>query len=141
MKRGITVVVLAGLAAGCATTSPPPPPSVYVQPLKKQSPEQQVRDIQECQHVAKGQTGYDPGMETAKGAGIGAAVGALGGAAAGAAIGAATGSAGKGAAIGAASGAVIGGVGGGAIQYSRSKEGYNQAYANCMIGRGYSVSK
>lgn len=139
MKRMVSTILMAGVLAGCATTAAPPPPSVYVTPLKNQSGEQQARDMRDCQVLAQQQTGYDPTKETAKGAGIGAAIGALGGAAAGAAIGAATGSPGKGAAIGAASGAVVGGVGGGAIQYSRSKEAYNQAYANCMIGRGYAV--
>jgi len=139
--RGVVATALVGLiVAGCASTTPPPPP-VYVAPLKKQSGEQQLRDQNDCQFLAQQQTGYDPTTETAKGAGVGALIGAVGGAAAGAAIGAATGSAGTGAAIGAATGATAGAVGGGAYQYSKSKEGYTQAYANCMIGRGYSVSK
>jgi hypothetical protein len=138
MTRSVALVLVAGVLAGCASAAPPPP-SVFVTPLKNQSGEQQVKDMQDCQVLAQRQTGYDPATSTAKGAGIGAAVGALGGAAAGAAIGAATGSAGKGAAIGAASGAVLGAAGGGAYNYSASKEGYNQAYANCMIGRGYAV--
>ena len=138
MKRVVALAVLGVLVAGCASSAPPAP-SVYVAPLKGQSGEQQLRDQNDCMFIAKQQTGYDPAMDTAKGAGVGALIGAVGGAAAGAAIGAATGSAGRGAAIGAASGATIGAVGGGAYQYSKSKEGYNQAYANCMIGRGYSV--
>ena len=140
MKRVMAMALIGVFAAGCATSAPPPP-SVYVTPLKGQTGEQQLRDQNDCQAIAKGQTGYDPATETAKGAGVGALIGALGGAAAGAAIGAATGSPGTGAAIGAVGGATVGAVGGGAYQYSKSKEGYNQAYANCMIGLGYSVSK
>jgi hypothetical protein len=79
--------------------------------------------------VAKQQTGYDPATDTAKGAGVGAVIGA------------ATGSAGTGAAIGAASGATIGAVGGGVYQHGHGKERYDHAYANCMMGRGYAVSK
>ena len=125
MKRVVATAVLGVLLAGCASSAPPAP-SVYVAPLKGQSGEQQLRDQNDCMLIAKGQTGYDPATETAKGAGVGALIGAVGGAAAGAAI-------------GAASGATIGAVGGGAYQYSKSKEGYDRAYANCMIGRGYSV--
>ena len=125
MKRLVALAVLGVLVAGCASSAPPAL-SVYVAPLKGQSGEQQLRDQNDCMLIAKGQTGYDPATETAKGAGVGALIGAVGGAAAGAAI-------------GAASGATIGAVGGGAYQYSKSKEGYERAYANCMIGRGYSV--
>jgi hypothetical protein len=64
--------------------------------------------------VAKQETGYDPATDTAKGAGVGAAVGALVGAAAGAAV-------------------------GGGYKYSKSKEGYEQAYATCMSHKGYQV--
>jgi hypothetical protein len=140
MRRliGATMTVL--VLAGCASSAPPPP-SVYVNPTRGQTPEQQVRDQNDCMYIARQQTGYDPAGDTAKGAGVGAVIGAIGGAAAGAAIGAATGSAGTGAAIGAASGATVGAVGGGAYQYSAGKDQYNQAYANCMMGRGYSVSR
>jgi len=138
MKRAVAIGLVAVALAGCASSAPPPP-SVYVNPTRGQSPEQQVRDQNDCMAVAKQQTGYDSLGDPAKGAGVGAAVGALGGAAAGAAIGAATGSAGTGAAIGAASGATLGAVGGGVYQHQRGKEQYNQAYSNCMMGRGYSV--
>lgn len=74
--------------------------------------EQPARDANDCQFVAKQQTGYDPAMDTAKGAGTGAAVGAFGGAA----------------------------VGGG-YTYSKSKEGYEQAYATCMSHKGYQVRR
>jgi len=151
MKRAILTMApvrgaacgLALLVAGCATTqhAPPTQSAVAVYPAKGQTAEQQSRDGQECAVWAQQQTGYNPGTSTAAGAGIGAAIGALGGAAAGAAIGAIAGDPGTGAAIG----AVAGGVGGGAIgatrQYGKSKEGYEKAYAACMTGRGYSVSR
>lgn len=131
------VVTVFGIAAtGCATTSQP---GVYAAPKQGQTVEQFNRDQVECQEWAKQQSGYDPGTETAKGAGIGAVIGALGGAAAGAAIGAATGSAGRGAAIGAATGGIGGAAVGGGYAYTKNKEGYDRAYSACMTARGYVV--
>lgn len=139
MKRSVSVVLVAIVLAGCAASAPPQP-STVAYPAKGQTPEQQQRDANECQQWAKQQTGYDPATETAKGAGVGAVVGAIGGAAAGAAIGAATGTgAGRGAAVGAVVGGVGGAAGGGAYQYSKTKDGYERAYAACMQGRGYTV--
>src|SRR5882724_7836131 len=135
MKRAVAAILTLIVLSGCASSTPPPP-SVYVNPTRGQTPEQQVRDQNDCVQIAKQQTGYDPALDTAKGAGVGAAIGALGGAAAGAAIGAATGSAGTGAAIGAATGAVGGAAVGGGDKYSKSKEGYEQAYATCMSHKG-----
>lgn len=139
----LAAVGLALLAAGCATgqAAPPTQSSVAVYPAKGQSTEQQTRDSQECAAWAQQQTGYNPTTSTAKGVGIGAAIGALGGAAAGAAIGAVAGDPGKGAAIGAVAGAVGGGAIGGTHQYAKSQEGYDKAFAACMSGRGYSVSR
>ena len=139
MKRfGTWMIVIAfGIAAtGCATTRQP---AVYAYPKPGQTVEQFDRDQFECQAWAKQQSGYDPGTETAKGAGLGAVIGALGGAAAGAAIGAATGSAGRGAAIGAATGGIGGAAIGGGYAYTKNKEGYGKAYSACMAARGYSV--
>ncbi len=133
----VTIVGFLAALSGCATAPAQPAMSAY--PQKGQTAEQQSRDIAECQNWAKQQTGYDPAMDTAKGAGVGAIIGALGGAAAGAAIGAATGSAGKGAAIGAAAGGIGGAGVGGAYNYSKSREGYDQAYGSCMTTRGYSA--
>ena len=138
MKRAVFVVLVAVVLSACAS-SEPPRPSTLTTPLKGQSAEQHARDANDCQFVAKQETGYDPAVDTAKGAGVGAALGALGGAAAGAAIGAATGSAGTGAAIGAATGAVGGAAVGGGYKYSKSKEGYEHAYATCMAHKGYQV--
>jgi hypothetical protein len=134
---------LALIVAGCATTqsAPPTQSAVGVYPAQGQTMEQQSRDNQECAVWAQQQTGYNPGTSTAKGVGIGAALGALGGAATGAAIGAISGDAGTGAAVGAVGGAVGGGAIGGYRQYDQSQEGYEKAFAACMGGRGYSVSR
>jgi hypothetical protein len=128
--------VLAALS-GCASAERP---NVYAYPQRGQSVEQQSRDTAECQAWAKQQSGFDPARDTAVGVGVGAAIGALGGAAAGAAIGAATGTgAGTGAAVGATVGGLGGAAGGGTYAYSRSKDGYDRAFAACMGARGYSV--
>jgi hypothetical protein len=133
----ITVIGIGAALSGCA--SGPAQPHAYAYPARGQSAEQQSRDTYECQIWAKQQTGFDPAMDTAKGAGVGAVIGALGGAAAGAAIGAAAGRPGTGAAIGAAAGG-LGGAGVGAgYNYTKSREGYDQAFAACMSGRGYTV--
>ena len=107
MKRAIGLMaVVVWLSAGCASS------------------EQQARDASACREWAHQQTGYDPGTDTAKGAGVGLAIGAIGGAATGAALGAATGTApGRG------------------DGYTTNKESYDRAYAACMSGRGSSVSR
>src|SRR6266568_2756805 len=135
---GMTALVFAAAISGCAS-SEPPKPNVYVYPAQGQTPQQQAQDTSECQTWAQQQSGYSPGTDTAKGAGIGLAVGALGGAAAGAAIGAATGSAGTGAAIGAAAGGVGGAAYGGTSQYGKGQAGYDQAFSACMSGKGYTT--
>lgn len=142
MKRvgaWLVMLIFAIAVTGCATTEPRP--DYYAYPQRGQTPEQVSRDQYECQEWAKQQSGYEPGAGTAaRGAGIGGVIGALGGAAAGAAIGAATGGgAGRGAAIGAATGGIGGIVVGGSGAYAKNKDGYDRAYAACMIGRGYVV--
>jgi hypothetical protein len=133
------VLVVVMLSAGCASSAPSANVAAY--PAKGQSADQQARDSAECQTWAKQNSGYDPAVDTAKGAGVGLAVGALAGAATGAAVGAASGHAGRGAAVG----AVVGGVGGTAVgagyQYSKTRDGYDKAYGACMNGKGYSVSR
>jgi hypothetical protein len=143
MKRLVALGALLFVVAGCATTQsgPPAQSAVAVYPARGQSLEQQSRDGQECAVWAQQQTGYNPGQSTAAGVGVGAAIGALGGAAAGAAIGAIAGDPGTGAAVGAVAGALGGGAVGGTHQYAKSQEGYEKAYAACMSGRGYSVSR
>jgi hypothetical protein len=135
MAWGVLVV---GLGTGCATTSPKP--SVHAYPARGQSAEQMSRDETHCEAWAKQQTGYDPVADTAKGAVVGTLLGGALGAGGGAAVGAASGgSVGRGAATGAVVGGVVGGVAGGAYKYSKSKEGYDRAYAACMSGRGYTT--
>ena len=92
VASGMTAFVLAASLSGCASSTEPTS-SVYSYPAQGQTPQQQAQDTSACQTWAQQQTGYSPGTDAAKGAGIGLAVGALGGAAAGAAIGAATGAA------------------------------------------------
>ena len=113
MKRAVAAILVAIALSGCAS-SEPPRPSTLTTPLKGQSAEQHARDTNDCQFAAKQQTGYDPAMDTAKGAGVGAAIGAATGAVGGAAV-------------------------GGGYKYSKSKEGYEQAYATCMSHKGYQV--
>ena len=139
MKRVIAAMVVIGFGlavTGCASMSQP---SVYAYPKKGQSAEQASHDKAECEAWSKQQTGFDPAADTAKGAGIGAVIGALGGAAAGAAIGAAVRSPGKGAAIGAAAGGIGGAATGGGVGDTKSKDGFDRAYAACMSSRGYEV--
>jgi hypothetical protein len=135
MASGVLMVVL---VTGCATT--PPRPSVHAYPARGQSPDRISQDTAHCESWAQQQTGYDPVAETTKGAVVGTLVGGALGAGGGAAIGAASGgSVGRGAATGAVVGGVVGGVAGGAYQYSKSREGYDRAYAACMSARGYST--
>lgn len=124
------------VVSGCATMSEP---TVYAYPKKGQTAEQQSKDRTECEAWAKQQTGFDPAVDTAKGAGLGALIGAVGGAATGAAVGAAVGSPGKGAAVGAAAGGLGGAAVGGGLGYTKSKEGFNKAYGACMSAREYEV--
>lgn len=142
-----------------------PSQAVFVYPEKGQSQEQQNQDEGACMVWARQQTGFDPAQGfqptsapppqeaprggLVRGGARGAAVGAVGGA-----IG---GDAGRGAAIGAASGALIGGMrrrdqvrqeqyaqdqwaGQQSANYQQQLASYNQAYATCLRGRGYSVS-
>lgn len=142
MRKVVTWVVLlmfGVIVGGCASMEKP---NVAAYPTKGQTAEQQSKDMSECQAWAKQQTGFDPAKDTGVGAAVGGLVGAAGGAALGAAVGAASGGgAGRGAAIGAAAGGITGIAGGGAIGYSKSKDGYEKAYAACMGARGYSVQR
>lgn len=140
MRHRFALVTVVLVLSGCASTTTPQP-SVAVYPAKGQTADQQQRDSAECQAWAQQQTGHDPTVDTAKGAGVGAVLGAVGGAATGALIGAVTGSPGKGAAIGAIAGGVGGAAAGGGYQYAKSKEGYEKAYAACMQGKGYTVGR
>jgi hypothetical protein len=67
MHRGLIGAVLgAFVVGGCA--SAPARPSVHVYPAKGQTAAKQSRDTTECQNWAKQETGYDPALDTAKGA-------------------------------------------------------------------------
>ncbi len=144
----------AGLALWLLTA--PGHAEIFVYPKQGATQEQFQKDQFECHSWAQQQTGVNPSQPTtvaapppaqggaARGAARGAAVGAVGGA-----IG---GDAGKGAAIGAAAGAV----GGRARQNQHNRQAaeatqqaqasqqaglqrYEQAYAACLGGRGYTV--
>ena len=133
------LIVAAFLLQACASMGPVWQ-SVPAYPGQGQSALQMSRDQSECEAWARQQTGYDPATDIAKGSAIGGIIGAIGGAAAGAAIGAVTGNPGTGAAIGAAAGG-IGGIGvGGGMNFSKSRQGYERAYAVCMQSKGYTVS-
>ena len=142
MKYLGVIALSAIIVAGCATSDPYRANSSgtpYASPRWGQSTSQQSADTASCDQVAREQS--QRGVETAKGAGVGAAGGALAGAAAGAAIGAMTGGdVGKSAGIGAGVGAVGGAATGGGYKYSRSKDAYNAAFAQCMNSRGYAVT-
>jgi hypothetical protein len=132
-------------------------------PAKGQTPQQQQKDVGECQGWAKQTTGVDPvavaqapppppqsgssggGGERIRGAARGAAGGAIGGAIAG--------DAGEGAAIGAVVGTIAGGARARrnkaaqqqqAVQQHQAQQQnqlgtYNRAFAACMEGRGYTT--
>ena len=63
-----TIIGFAAMLSGCASAERP---NVYAYPQKGQTAEQQSRDQAECQAWAKQQSGFDPAMDTAKGAGVG----------------------------------------------------------------------
>lgn len=167
MKRQIVtryrkgcVIVGALSCAICLLSIIPPagaqqPPIVY--PNGGQPMDQQARDESECRSWATQQTGVYPyqaapayygqsssGAPVLGGAARGAAIGAVGGAIAG--------DAGKGAAIGAGMGATAGLLNKNRerrqqaqmndqamAQYQADLNRYNQAFAACMQGRGYTV--
>src|SRR5687768_5657152 len=119
----------------------------HVYPARGQSPQQQQRDMSECQTWATQQSGGNPAVAASpstapqgdmlRSAGRGAAVGAVGGA-----IG---GNAGAGAAIGAATGALIGGVRRRDQRHAQEQANeqatasHGRAYGACLEGRGYTV--
>jgi outer membrane lipoprotein SlyB len=87
-------------------------------------------DESQCRQIANQSAGSSL-QQTGKGA----LIGGLLGAAAGAAIGAAAHDPGMGAAIGAAAG----GFGGGAYEGTKSNQGFQQVFTNCMRERGHKV--
>ncbi len=138
---------------------------LYVYPAGGQSPEKQQEDEGACMSWASGQTGFDPTapLQTTtpppqtQAPTSSAGRGLLRGALVGVTVGAIAGDAGKGAAIGAGTGALVGGARGRdqaananaqqqawaqqqADQYAQSQNNFNQAYATCLRGRGYTVN-
>jgi hypothetical protein len=145
--------VLLAVAALAAQAQRPIP-----YPAKGQSEARQSKDDGECYAWAKKHTGVDPAnvaanpaqQETGPAVGGGERVhGAARGALGGAAIGAIAGDTGKGAGIGAGVGALAGGHrarehqaernGASSAAQQGALDDYNNAYASCMRGRGYSI--
>jgi len=140
MKRLVLVsapLVMVGLWCGSALAQ-----AAY--PAKGQSPEQQQKDMAECQNWAAQQTGGPAAApqpaatgQGVRGAARGAAVGAVGGA-----IG---GDAGKGAAAGAAAGAMVGGVRrrqdrrAATAAADQQNASFSNATSACLSARGYTV--
>lgn len=143
-------ISLAFVGAHAAYAQQPP-----AYPAKGQSTEQQAADAQACRGWAQSNTGIDPNAaaqpapqqtgptgQRARGAVRGAAAGAVVG-------GVANDDAGHGAAVGAAAGVVAGGVrsrqerraenANAQNQQSASLNTFNQAYASCMKGKGYTI--
>jgi len=137
---------------------------MYIYPSRGQSPQQEQSDRSQCYNWAAQQSGFNPanpqmagGPPPAAGAPQGGMFrGAAGGAAMGAIGGAIGGNAGEGAAIGAAAGGVFGGMRRRRWQQqeefqqsaymqqqqnamNQGRGNFNQAFAVCMTGRGYTV--
>lgn len=137
MNRGLTIAGwgLLGLLTGCAHL--PTGPSVMVLPGTQMSFEQFQHDDYACQQYASGRIGASPNQAAADSQ-IGSG---LAGAAVGAAAGAALGG-GGGAAIGAGTGLVAGsmvGMGESRGAAYATQEGYDNAYIQCMYGKGHRV--
>ncbi len=113
-----------------------------VVPQKGQAPEQISADQAQCQAFAQQQAAM---VQQPASTSPGVVRGGARGAAAGAAIGAIAGNAGKGAAIGATAGGMKGLFNKRDQQLQQQanaaagQNAYNQAFANCMMSRGYSV--
>lgn len=158
-------LLTAGLAVMLATPALDAVAGLYVYPANGQSAAKQKEDEGACVSWASEQTGFDPteplktttpppqtqAPTTSAGKGL------LRGALLGTAVGAITGDVGKGAAIGAGSGLLVGGMRSRdqaaasysqqqawaqqqADQYAESQNNFNQAYATCLRGRGYTVN-
>jgi hypothetical protein len=137
--RGISVVLVAALAAGCATV--PAGPSVAVMPGSAKSFEQFQADDGACRQWAEGQAG-DASRTFAENTTLGAVIGTLVGAGLGAAIGAAAGNPGAGAAIGAGVGVVGGTASGANAGYyagATVQQRYDAAYQQCMYAKGNQI--
>ena len=136
----ISVAALLGIG-GCVTV--PTGPSVMVLPGSQKPFEVFRADEAECRQYAYAATGGAGGEQAAANSAASSAVaGTLLGAAAGAAIGSVSGNAGPGAAIGAGTGLLFGSLAGsnaaGASYYSTQRR-YDNAYVQCMYGKGNQI--
>jgi outer membrane lipoprotein SlyB len=128
MKRTLAAcTALLWLSTGCATTQPWSP---TVDTYGSSRAQFVHRDEAECRRMAQNVSGHTPN-QAVRGALMGGAIGAAGGAA----LGAALGNAGRGAAIGAAAG----GIGQGVRSGAGAERNFQQAFNNCMRGRGHNV--
>jgi hypothetical protein len=136
----ISVAALLGIG-GCVTV--PTGPSVMVLPGSQKPFEVFRADEAECRQYAYAATGGQAGDQIAmNNAAATAVAGTLIGAAAGAAIGSASGQAGPGAAIGAGTGLLFGSLAGGntaGASYYYTQRRYDNAYVQCMYGKGNQV--
>ncbi len=138
-KQSIVITSLVGLAI--ATINTGLAIAQYVYPQQGQSPQQQQRDENECSNWATQQTGYRPSGNSGSDGGI-VSDRALRGAARGAGVGAIGGLIGGDAGTGAAIGAAVGGLSGGIRNHDekQQRKQFDNAFAACMEGRGYSVN-
>ena len=135
------ILLMSTLPAICFAQQP------MVYPAKGQSPDQQAKDMNECNGWAMQQTGGSTPAPSQQGSvGKEALRGGARGAAAGAAIGAIAGDAGKGAAIGATAGGLKRAFGqkdqnnaNQAAAANAANDNFNRALSACLTGRGYSV--
>jgi hypothetical protein len=134
MTRGPAALALAALLAGC-TVAPLP----RTQALREQGPRDQKWDVQECREDAEDASGYDsansPGANLlAKLFFWSTAGAALGGTVTGLPT-----SVDSQATEGLIAGAGAGAIAGGAHGWMSPRSRFEQAYAQCMEGRGYRI--
>ena len=137
--RCAVIVLVTGLNA-CATY--PTGPSMLALPGTGSNFEQFQIDDSHCQMYAQHASGNSAQQSAQRGAVDSAAAGTAIGAAAGALIGAASGDPAAGAAIGAGSGLLLGsmtGIDTYGVSGSRVQDRYDNAYIQCMYGRGHQV--
>jgi len=129
MRRIAPILVLQVLVAGVGAAQSSWTPTVDT--TGNARAQYLSRDMAECRSLAQQAGGGSAAGQGARGAVRGGAVGAAGGAAMGAVLG----NAGRGAALG----AVAGGVTRGTRQASSSEAAFQQAFSNCLRGRGHNV--
>jgi hypothetical protein len=128
MRRLVPIATLSLLAASLAVASTWTP---TVDTYGNARAQYLSRDMAECRSMAQQAGGGSAVGQGALGAVRGGAVGAAGGAAMGAVLG----NAGRGAALGAVGGGVTGGV----RNAGASDAAFQQAFRNCLRGRGHNV--